>query len=152
MQKQQIPYEEVFDVFAIRFILDVPVDKEHDYCWEVDSRVTEEYKPDISRLRDWITNPKPNGYESLHTTVENKEGHHIEVQIRTERMDEMAENGHASHWSYKGIKSIVGLDDWLKNVKSMLESNDPDPYKSGDQISLDEIFVFTPNGDRKSVV
>ena len=147
MQKQQIPYEEVFDVFAIRFILDVPFDKEHDYCWEVYSRVTEEYKPDISRLRDWITNPKPNGYESLHTTVENKEGHHIEVQIRTERMDEMAENGHASHWSYKGIKSIVGLDDWLKNVKSMLESNDPDPYKSGDQISLDEIFVFTPNGD-----
>ncbi len=147
MQKQHIPFEEVFDVFAIRFILDVPFEKEHDYCWEVYSRVTEEYKPDISRLRDWITNPKPNGYESLHTTVENKEGHHIEVQIRTERMDDMAENGHASHWSYKGIKSVVGLDDWLKNVKSMLESNDPNTYSSGDQISLDEIFVFTPNGD-----
>lgn len=147
MQKQQIPFEEVFDVFAIRFILDVPFEKEHDFCWEVYSRVTQEYKPDITRLRDWITNPKPNGYESLHTTVENKEGHHIEVQIRTERMDEMAENGHASHWSYKGIRSVQGLDEWLKNVKSMLESNDLNTYKSGEQISLDEIFVFTPNGD-----
>ena len=106
MQKQNVPFEGVFDVFAMRFILDVPLEKEHDYCWEVYSRVTQEYKPDTKRLRDWITNPKPNGYESLHTTVQNNEGTHIEVQIRTVRMDEMAENGHASHWSYKGIKSV----------------------------------------------
>lgn len=151
MQKQNVPFEGVYDVFAMRFILDVPLEKEHDYCWEVYSRVTEEYKPDTKRLRDWITTPKPNGYESLHTTVQNKEGAHIEVQIRTQRMDDMAENGHASHWSYKGIKSVHGLDDWLKSVKSMLESSDPDPYTNAVQKELDEIFVFTPNGDLKQL-
>lgn len=151
MQKQNVPFEGVFDVFAMRFILDVPLEKEHDYCWEVYSRVTQEYKPDVKRLRDWITNPKPNGYESLHTTVQNREGAHIEVQIRTARMDDMAENGHASHWSYKGIKSVQGLDEWLKNVKSMLESSDPNPYTNAVQTELDEIFVFTPNGDLKQL-
>lgn len=151
MQKQNVPFEGVYDVFAMRFILDVPLEKEHDYCWEVYSRVTQEYKPDVKRLRDWITNPKPNGYESLHTTVQNREGAHIEVQIRTARMDDMAENGHASHWSYKGIKSVQGLDEWLKNVKSMLESSDPNPYTNAVQTELDEIFVFTPNGDLKQL-
>lgn len=152
MQKQGVPFEEVFDVFAIRFIVDAPPDKksEHAYCWDIFSEVTREYKQDDKRLRDWITNPKPNGYESLHITVENKEGAHIEVQIRTTRMDDIAENGHASHWSYKGIKSVQGLDSWLKNVKSMLESSDPDPY-STKNISLDEIFVFTPTGDLKQL-
>ena len=151
MQKQNVPFEGVYDVFAMRFILDVPLDKEHDYCWEVYSRVTQEYKPDTKRLRDWITNPKPNGYESLHTTVQNKEGAHIEVQIRTARMDDMAENGHASHWSYKGIKSVQGLDEWLKNVKSMLESQEENPYTNAVQTELDEIFVFTPAGDLKQL-
>ena len=151
MQKQNVPFEKVYDVFAMRFILDVPLEKEHDYCWEVYSRVTQEYKPDTKRLRDWITNPKPNGYESLHTTVQNKEGAYIEVQIRTVRMDEMAENGHASHWSYKGIKSVQGLDDWLKNVKSMLESTEENPYTNAVQTELDEIFVFTPTGDLKQL-
>ncbi len=151
MQKQNVPFEGVFDVFAMRFILDVPLEKEHDYCWEVYSRVTEEYKPDVKRLRDWITNPKPNGYESLHTTVQNREGAYIEVQIRTARMDDMAENGHASHWSYKGIKSVQGLDEWLKNVKSMLESSDANPYTNAVQTELDEIFVFTPTGDLKQL-
>ena len=151
MQKQNVPFEGVFDVFAMRFILDVPLEKEHDYCWEVYSRVTQEYKPDVKRLRDWITNPKPNGYESLHTTVQNREGAYIEVQIRTARMDDMAENGHASHWSYKGIKSVQGLDEWLKNVKSMLESSDPNPYTNAVQTELDEIFVFTPTGDLKQL-
>ena len=151
MQKQNVPFEGVFDVFAMRFILDVPLEKEHDYCWEVYSRVTQEYKPDTKRLRDWITNPKPNGYESLHTTVQNSEGTHIEVQIRTVRMDEMAENGHASHWSYKGIKSVQGLDEWLKNVKSMLESSEENPYTNAVQTELDEIFVFTPTGDLKQL-
>ena len=151
MQKQNVPFEGVFDVFAMRFILDVPLEKEHDYCWEVYSRVTQEYKPDTKRLRDWITNPKPNGYESLHTTVQNSQGTHIEVQIRTVRMDEMAENGHASHWSYKGIKSVHGLDEWLKGVKAMLESSDPNTYTNAVQKELDEIFVFTPNGDLKQL-
>lgn len=151
MRKQQVPFEEVFDVFALRFILDVPFEKEHDYCWEVYSRVTEEYTPDTERLRDWITHPKSNGYESLHTTVRNKEGAHIEVQIRSTRMDEMAENGHASHWSYKGIKSVRGLDEWLKNVKNMLESSDSNSYTSNVQMGLDEIFVFTPAGDLKQL-
>ena len=151
MQKQNVPFEGVYDVFAMRFILDVPLEKEHDYCWEVYSRVTQEYKPDVKRLRDWITNPKPNGYESLHTTVENSEGTHIEVQIRTVRMDEMAENGHASHWSYKGIKSVHGLDEWLKGVKAMLESSDPSTYTNAVQKELDEIFVFTPDCDLKQL-
>lgn len=152
MQKQKIPYEQVFDVFALRFILDVPFEKEHDYCWEVFSRVTETYKPDTGRLRDWITTPKKNGYESLHTTVENSDGAHIEVQIRTERMDEMAENGHASHWSYKGVKRVQGLDEWLLNVKHMLENSAlDDDYNAKENISLDEIFVFTPTGDIKQL-
>ncbi len=152
MQKQGVPFEGVFDVFAIRFIVDAPPDREseHAYCWDIFSEVTREYKQDSNRLRDWITNPKPNGYESLHITVENKEGAHIEVQIRTTRMDNIAENGHASHWSYKGIKSVHGLDSWLKNVKQMLESNASDTYTSKD-ISLNEIFVFTPTGDLRQL-
>ncbi len=152
MQKQGVPFEGVFDVFAIRFIVDAPNgrESEHAYCWDIFSEVTREYKQDSTRLRDWITNPKPNGYESLHITVENKDGAHIEVQIRTTRMDNIAENGHASHWSYKGIKSVHGLDNWLKNVKQMLESNTSDTYTSKD-ISLNEIFVFTPTGDLRQL-
>lgn len=148
MQKQDVPFEGVHDVFAIRFILDVPPEKEKDYCWEVYSLVTQEYKPDIERLRDWISHPKPNGYESLHTTVQNKNGARVEVQIRTRRMDEIAENGHASHWSYKGIGSVRGLDDWLSRVKEML--NTPGLMEQPDSVNdIDEIFVFTPNGDLK---
>ena len=150
MQKQDVPFEGVSDVFAIRFILDVPPDKEKEACWQVYSLVTQEYKPDVSRLRDWISNPKANGYESLHTTVENKDGARVEVQIRTERMDQMAENGHASHWSYKGIKSVKGLDEWLGDVKKALET--PGLLSDGSlQKDLDEIFVFTPNGDLKQL-
>ena len=152
MQKQGVPFEGVFDVFAIRFIVDAPADREseHAYCWDIFSEVTKEYKQDSSRLRDWITNPKPNGYESLHITVENKEGAIIEVQIRTTRMDNIAENGHASHWSYKGIKSVQGLDNWLGTVKKMLESNSQDTYTSKD-LSLNEIFVFTPTGELRQL-
>ncbi|MBR4802723.1 MAG: bifunctional (p)ppGpp synthetase/guanosine-3',5'-bis(diphosphate) 3'-pyrophosphohydrolase [Bacteroidales bacterium] len=150
MQRQDVPFEGVHDVFAIRFILDVPLEKEKEACWQVYSFVTQEYKPDISRLRDWISNPKENGYESLHTTVENREGAKVEVQIRTERMDQMAENGHASHWSYKGIKSVKGLDEWLSDVKKALETpgllSDSSLHKD-----LEEIFVFTPNGDLKQL-
>ena len=150
MQRQDVPFEGVSDVFAIRFILDVPLEKEKEACWQVYSLVTQEYKPDVSRLRDWISNPKENGYESLHTTVENKDGARVEVQIRTVRMDDMAENGHASHWSYKGIKSVKGLDEWLGDVKKALET----PGLLSDSSlkkDLDEIFVFTPNGDLKQL-
>ncbi|MBP5518042.1 MAG: bifunctional (p)ppGpp synthetase/guanosine-3',5'-bis(diphosphate) 3'-pyrophosphohydrolase [Bacteroidales bacterium] len=150
MQKQDVPFEGVHDVFAIRFILDVPPEKEKEACWQVYSLVTQEYKPDLSRLRDWISKPKENGYESLHTTVENKDGAKVEVQIRTVRMDQMAESGHASHWSYKGIKAVKGLDEWLLDVKKMLETpgllSQNTPHKD-----LDEIFVFTPNGDLKQL-
>ena len=153
MQKQGVPFEGVFDVFAIRFIVDAPPDREteHAYCWDIYSEVTKEYKPDTSRLRDWISHPKPNGYESLHITVENREGAHIEVQIRTARMDEIAENGHASHWSYKGIKNEQNLDQWLLNVKKMLESPEATPYTTGIPSTLNEIFVFTPAGDLKEL-
>ena len=107
MQKQRVPFEGVYDVFAIRFIIDCDGEdhkQEKDLCWQVYSFVTEEYEPDTRRLRDWVTNPKPNGYESLHITVKNRDGAYVEVQIRTKRMDDVAENGFASHWSYKGIK------------------------------------------------
>ncbi|MBQ6310347.1 MAG: bifunctional (p)ppGpp synthetase/guanosine-3',5'-bis(diphosphate) 3'-pyrophosphohydrolase [Bacteroidales bacterium] len=150
MQRQDVPFEGIHDVFAIRFILDVPLDKEKEACWKVYSLVTQEYKPDVSRLRDWISNPKENGYESLQTTVENRDGAKVEVQIRTERMDQIAENGHASHWSYKGIKSVKGLDDWLSDVKKALET----PGLLSDSTArtdLNEIFVFTPNGDLKQL-
>ena len=149
MQVQKVPFEGVFDVFAIRFIIDCEPDRklEQDLCWKVYSYVTEEYEPDTKRLRDWLTNPKPNGYESLHITVKNAKGHYIEVQIRTTRMDETAESGLASHWSYKGIKGEQTLDKWLTSVRYTLEH--PTDVKPEDQpvAPSDEIFVFTPTGE-----
>lgn len=149
MQKQKVPFEGVYDVFAIRFIIDCEPDtkKEKDICWQVYSYVTEEYEADTKRLRDWVTNPKPNGYESLHITVKNKSGASIEVQIRTKRMDDEAENGQASHWSYKGIKHEAQLDKWLTSVRYALEH----PHEGGPdelpQPPSKEIFVFTPSGE-----
>jgi GTP diphosphokinase / guanosine-3',5'-bis(diphosphate) 3'-diphosphatase len=151
MIKQNIAFEEVYDVFAIRFIIDAPIDKEHEYCWDVYSYVTKEYTPDTTRLRDWLTKPKPNGYESLHITVRNREGIAIEVQIRTERMDKIAESGYASHWRYKGIKSIEGFDDWLGNVRKLLNDNKHDAYSTIENSSLNEIVVFTPTGEMKQL-
>ncbi|MGN1214891.1 MAG: RelA/SpoT family protein [Candidatus Cryptobacteroides sp.] len=149
MVKQKVPFEGVYDVFAIRFIIDCEPDSriEKDLCWKVYSYVTEEYEPDTSRLRDWVTNPKPNGYESLHITVKNRSGASIEVQIRTRRMDDEAENGSASHWSYKGIKHEEHLDRWLKSVRYALEH--PQEGSSDDlpQPPSREIFVFTPSGE-----
>ena len=149
MQVQKVPFEGVFDVFAIRFIIDCEPDRklEQDLCWKVYSYVTEEYEPDTKRLRDWLTNPKPNGYESLHITVKNAQGHYIEVQIRTVRMDETAESGLASHWSYKGIKGEQTLDKWLTSVRYALEH--PTEAKPEDRpiAPSDEIFVFTPTGE-----
>ena len=149
MVKQKVPFEGVYDVCAIRFIIDCEPDSkvEKDLCWKVYSYVTEEYEPDTSRLRDWVTNPKPNGYESLHITVKNRSGASIEVQIRTRRMDDEAENGSASHWSYKGIKHEEHLDRWLKSVRYALEH--PHEGNSDDlpQPPSKEIFVFTPSGE-----
>lgn len=149
MVVQKVPFEGVYDVFAIRFIILCEDDRqlEKDLCWKVYSYVTEEYEPDTARLRDWVTNPKPNGYESLHITVKNKSGASIEVQIRTKRMDDEAENGSASHWSYKGIKHEEQLDRWLKSVRYALEhpnSGNPDDLP---QPPSREIFVFTPSGE-----
>ena len=161
MQKQKVSFEGVYDVFAIRFIIDCENDREleHALCWKVFSYVTEEYESDTKRLRDWISNPKPNGYESLHITVKNKEGSYLEVQIRTKRMDDMAESGLASHWSYKGIKHEATLDKWLGAVRKALENpigSEGDPMGSyyEDEIHdlpTKEVFVFTPSGELRKL-
>jgi GTP pyrophosphokinase len=154
MQSQKVPFEKIHDVFAIRFIIESPPDreKEQELCWQVYSLVTEKYQPDTSRLRDWITVPKENGYESLHTTVQYKEGITIEVQIRTVRMDYEAEHGHASHWSYKGVKSGSGISSWLDRVRIIMqEGNDLQQYTQVSPILLNEIFVFTPTGDLRQL-
>ena len=149
MVKQKVPFEGVFDVFAIRFIIDCPDDikLERELCWKVFGFVTEEYEQDTKRLRDWVTNPKPNGYESLHITVKNRDGAYVEVQIRTRRMDEITENGFASHWSYKGIKREETLDRWLTSVRYALEHPDTDSPEDLPQPPSREIFVFTPTGE-----
>ncbi len=149
MEKQKVPFEGVYDVFAIRFIIDCEDDPkvEKELCWQVYSFVTEEYEPDTTRLRDWITNPKPNGYESLHITVKNREGAYLEVQIRTRRMDDMAENGFASHWAYKGIKHEETMDRWLTAVRYALEHPGSDSAEDMPQPPSREIFVFTPTGE-----
>ena len=161
MQKQKVPFEGVFDVFAIRFIIDCEADRavEHALCWKVFSYVTEEYESDTKRLRDWISNPKPNGYESLHITVKNKEGSFLEVQIRTKRMDDMAESGLASHWSYKGIRHEATLDKWLTAVRRALENplgSEGDPmaaYYEDELLEMPtkEVFVFTPSGELRKL-
>ncbi|MBR5211542.1 MAG: bifunctional (p)ppGpp synthetase/guanosine-3',5'-bis(diphosphate) 3'-pyrophosphohydrolase [Bacteroidales bacterium] len=161
MQKQKVPFEGVFDVFAIRFIIDCEEDKtiEHALCWKVFSYVTEEYESDTKRLRDWLSNPKPNGYESLHITVKNREGSFLEVQIRTKRMDDMAESGLASHWSYKGIRHEATLDKWLTAVRKALESplgSETDPmaaYYEDEvhEIPTRDVFVFTPSGELRKL-
>ena len=150
MEKQKVPFEGVYDVFAIRFIIDCDGEDhklEKDLCWQVYSFVTEEYEPDTRRLRDWISNPKPNGYESLHITVKNKEGAYLEVQIRTKRMDDIAENGFASHWSYKGIRREETMAAWLSSVRYALEHPGSGSSEDLPQPPSKEIFVFTPSGE-----
>ena len=149
MLAQKVPFEGVFDVYAMRFIIDCEPEKsiEHDLCWKVYSYVTEEYEPDTKRLRDWLTNPKPNGYESLHITVRNAQGNSIEVQIRTKRMDDIAESGLASHWSYKGIKGEHTLDTWLNSVRYALEHKAETKPEDLPQAPSGEIFCFTPTGE-----
>ena len=152
MKKQKVPFEGVYDLFAIRIILNSPPDKEKQQCWQAYSIVTDMYQPNPKRLRDWLSVPKSNGYESLHITVMGPEGRWVEVQIRTERMDEIAERGLAAHWRYKGVKGESGVDDWLTGVREALEaSEDNDGRAAMDQFKMDlyedEVFVFTPKGD-----
>jgi len=151
MKKQKCGFEGIYDLFAIRIILDSPQDKEKMQCWQVYSIVTDMYQPNPKRLRDWLSVPKSNGYESLHITVLGPENKWVEVQIRTERMDEIAEHGLAAHWRYKGIKSEGGLDDWLANIRSALEAGDN--LQVMDQFKMDlaeeEVYVFTPKGEIK---
>ena len=149
MKKQHCAFEGVYDLFAIRIIIDTPLDKEKMHCWQAFAIVTSMYQPNPKRLRDWLSVPKTNGYESLHITVLGPEQKWVEVQIRTERMDEVAERGVAAHWRYKGVKGESGLDDWLTNIRSMLETSDG--MEAMDQFKMelyeDEVFVFTPKGD-----
>ena len=149
MKKQKCAFEGVYDLFAIRIIIDTPLEKEKMHCWQAFAIVTSMYQPNPKRLRDWLSVPKTNGYESLHITVLGPEQKWVEVQIRSERMDEVAERGVAAHWRYKGVKSESGLDDWLTNIRSMLETSDG--MEAMDQFKMDlyedEVFVFTPKGD-----
>jgi len=151
IQKQKTPFESIYDLFAIRIILDSPEPKEKQECWQAYSIVTDMYQPNPKRLRDWLSIPKSNGYESLHTTVMGPEGKWVEVQIRSQRMDEIAERGLAAHWRYKGVKGQSGLDEWLTSVREALEHPDNDSMKVMDQFKMDlyedEVFVFTPKGD-----
>ena len=149
MKKQKCPFEGVYDLFAIRIIIDCPLEQEKMQCWQAYSIVTDMYQPNPKRLRDWLSVPKSNGYESLHITVLGPEKKWVEVQIRTERMDEIAEKGVAAHWRYKGVKGESGLDEWLANIRTMLEQADGldamDQFKM--ELYEDEVFVFTPRGD-----
>ncbi|WP_101542897.1 RelA/SpoT family protein [Bacteroides cutis] len=151
MKKQKCPFEGVYDLFAIRVILDSQLEKEKLECWQAYSIVTDMYQPNPKRLRDWLSVPKSNGYESLHITVMGPEGKWVEVQIRTERMDDIAERGLAAHWRYKGVKGESGLDEWLTSVREALENSDSNGLEAMDQFKLDlyedEVFVFTPKGD-----
>ena len=151
MRKQNTAFENIYDLFAIRIILDSPAELEHSECWQVYSIITDMYQPNPKRLRDWLSIPKSNGYESLHITVMGPEGKWVEVQIRTVRMDEVAEKGFAAHFKYKGIKDEAGLDSWLANVRELLENPSDNDMERMDDFKLNlynkEIFVFTPKGD-----
>jgi guanosine-3',5'-bis(diphosphate) 3'-pyrophosphohydrolase len=156
MKKQNIPFEEVYDLFAIRIIVDTTLENEKAACWKVYSIVTDFYKPNPDCLRDWISTPKANGYESLHTTVMSKPGQWVEVQIRTQRMDEIAEKGYAAHWKYKetiAAKPETGLEMWIRKVRDLIEHNDSSALEFMDDFRTnlfnEEVFVFTPKGDLK---
>jgi GTP pyrophosphokinase len=151
IKKQNTPFENIYDLFAIRIIFDVPIEKEKALCWQAYSIVADMYQPNPKRLRDWLSIPKSNGYESLHTTVLGPQNKWVEVQIRTVRMDEVAEKGLAAHWKYKGIKGESGMDEWLKNIREILENPELNAVDFMDEFKLNlydkEVFVFTPNGD-----
>ncbi|WP_256009513.1 RelA/SpoT family protein [Desertivirga xinjiangensis] len=150
MRKKGIPFEEVYDLFAIRIILDSKIENEKADCWKAYSIVTDLYRPNPDRLRDWVSSPKANGYESLHTTVMGPKGQWVEVQIRTQRMNEIAEKGFAAHWKYKESSSDSGLDQWIQKVREMLKNPESNALDFLDDFKMnlfsDEIFIFTPKG------
>ena len=151
LKKQKVDFEHIYDLFAIRIVLDSPLEKERSDCWQVYSIVTDMYQPNPNRLKDWISIPKSNGYESLHITVMGPENKWVEVQIRTKRMDEIAEKGLAAHWRYKGVKAEKGLDEFMNTVRAALENKDSNPLDLMQDFRMDlykdEIYVFTPNGE-----
>ncbi len=157
MKKQNIPFEEVYDLFAIRVIIDTDIDNEKSDCWKAYSIVTDHYTPNPDRLRDWVSTPKANGYESLHTTVMGPKGKWVEIQIRTKRMDEIAEKGYAAHWKYKesGQNNDNGLEAWIGRVREILEHPEQNALEFLDDFKLtlysDEIFIFTPKGDLRKL-
>ncbi|MDA7794405.1 bifunctional (p)ppGpp synthetase/guanosine-3',5'-bis(diphosphate) 3'-pyrophosphohydrolase [Flavobacteriales bacterium] len=155
MLKQGVEFEEVFDKFAIRIIVNSSQENEKSDCWRIYSIVTDFYKPNPDRLRDWISTPKANGYESLHTTVMGPNGKWVEVQIRTERMDDIAEKGFAAHWKYKDSAKESNLDNWINRIRELLESPNINAIDFVDDFKMnlfsEEIFIFTPNGDLKTL-
>lgn len=155
INKQHVAFEHIYDLFAIRIILDSEPHLEKADCWRVYSLVTDKYAPNPKRLRDWLSIPKSNGYESLHTTVMGPKGKYVEVQIRTKRMDEIAEKGFAAHWRYKGIKQEKGLDDWLTNIREIIENPDKNAADVISDFKLGlyekEVFAFTPKGDLRKL-
>ena len=155
MQKQNTPFEDIYDLFAIRVILDSEETMEKSECWRTYSIVTDMYQPNPKRLRDWLSIPKSNGYESLHTTVMGPQGKWVEVQIRTERMNEIAEKGLAAHWRYKGVKSETGLVDLMTNIREILENPEMNAVDFMDEFRLGsyekEVFVFTPKGELRKL-
>ncbi|MFT6846084.1 MAG: guanosine-3',5'-bis(diphosphate) 3'-pyrophosphohydrolase, partial [Flavobacteriales bacterium] len=156
IQNKNIPFEEIYDLFAIRVIVNCDTDYEKAECWKVYSLVTDYYQPNPDRLRDWISTPKANGYESLHTTVMSPSGKWVEVQIRSKRMDEIAEKGYAAHWRYKeNNDGESNLDGWLTKIRESLENSEDNALDFIDDFKLnlfsDEIFVFTPTGDLKTL-
>lgn len=156
MKNKGIPFEEIYDLFAVRIILDVPHEAEKEECWRVYSIITDYYKPKLDRLRDWIAIPKTNGYEALHTTVMSKEGKWVEIQIRTQRMDELAERGYAAHWKYKGeYIEENAVDRWLDRIREILKNQDSNTldFLKDFELNLytEEITVFTPKGEFKTL-
>ncbi|MDP4277024.1 MAG: RelA/SpoT family protein, partial [Bacteroidota bacterium] len=151
LKKQKIPFESIYDLFAIRIIIDTELEMEKPACWQVYSIVTDMYTPNTARLKDWLSIPKSNGYESLHITVMGQQGKWVEVQIRTKRMDEIAERGLAAHWKYKGIRSESGLDEMLTKIREILENQETSSARLMDDFKMnlysDEIYVFTPKGE-----
>ena len=151
LKKQNVPFEGIYDLFAIRIILDTPLEKERSECWQVYSIITDMYQPNPKRMKDWISIPKTNGYESLHITVMGPQNKWVEVQIRTRRMDEIAERGLAAHWKYKGVKEENGLDEFLTTVRTALETKGTNPLDLMQDFKMDlykdEIYVFTPTGE-----
>jgi GTP pyrophosphokinase len=156
MKKKEIPFDEVYDLYAVRIVLEVPPELEKSECWKVYSVITDHYRPNHSRLRDWISIPKANGYEALHTTVMSHSGKWVEIQIRSRRMDDIAERGYAAHWKYKDmIDSETGVEEWLHKIKDMLIVEDADAVDFVTDFKLnlfaDEIYLYTPKGDVKTL-